>query len=213
MQVQVSGGDLGFGVTGKKKERNDAAPGVDTHEDGTLAGEHEAPETEEVAIAFNPDLLCAACSQVGHNHKSCPQLEESLRDNRDWQEIAPGELLFPRWEIPIVTFIIAGVSSSTGAVLSAAEPTGCKVMYACAAAVMPIIAFQVFIFYKVHNNVFGKSSKVWWRGNDFTDASIEKWNLSQSKWAKSRLKAKNDYIDALTATGMTAIACLCQPFP
>lgn len=212
VQVQVSGEDLGFGFMGKKKEQNDTGAEVATDEHGTPGEEQAAPEADEDTVPFDPDLLCAACNQVGHNHKSCPQLEESLCDKRDWQEIAPGELLFPRWEIPLMTFIIAGVSSSTGAVLNAAVPTGCHMMYACAAAVVPILVFQVFIFYQVHNNVFSKRSRVWWRANDFQDASTEKWNLAKSNWAKSRLKAKNDYFDALTSTGMTANTCLCEPF-
>lgn len=69
---------------------------------------------------YDPDITCAACQEIGHGYAKCPVLEEFVHDPRDWQELAPSELLFPRWEIPIMSYMVAGITSSTGAVIGTA---------------------------------------------------------------------------------------------
>lgn len=200
-RVQVAGNRLGFGAMGDSE--GVVYQGAAADKSGEAEGDGGAVQGT-VADEFDANLVCAACRQVGHTHKKCPELEESLRDKRDWQAVAPADLLFPRWELPIMAFIIAGVSSSTAAVLSAASAAGCGMMYATAAALAPMVAFQVFVFWQVHVNVFSKNAiKVFWRANSYHDAAVEKRMLAESNWPKSKLKAKLDYYDALTTTGRT----------
>jgi hypothetical protein len=82
----------------------------------TGAGGGENAQVED----YDPDITCAACQEIGHSYPNCPLLEEYLADPRDWHELAPSELLFPRWEIPMMSYMVAGIASSTGAVIGAA---------------------------------------------------------------------------------------------
>ena len=42
-------------------------------------------------------LVCGACGAGGHLHMKCPHLEELLNDSREWDEVAPLDLRFPKW--------------------------------------------------------------------------------------------------------------------
>jgi len=127
-----------------------------------------------------------------------------LLDSRGWQELVPVDLVFPRWELPIMSFIVAGVTSSAAAVVAAAGPAGCDWMYSVVVVVLPCIVFQIFVFWKVHVNVFAGdegAKKVWWRENNLGEAGIETQVLLHSNWPRSKAKAKMDYLDAFTTTG------------
>jgi len=204
--VRVAGHKFGFG---RKKEANKDFPEGAQERSQSPPGEDEREEkapssTDAFDRAFDADATCGACQEIGHSHSDCPLLDEYLLDSRGWQELVPADLVFPRWELPIMTFIVAGVTSSAAAVVAAAGPAGCDWMYSVVVVVLPCIVFQICVFWKVHVNVFGGdegSKKVWWRENNLGEAGIETQVLLHSNWPRSKAKAKMDYLDAFTTTG------------
>jgi len=70
------------------------------------------------------------------------------------------------------------------------------------AAVVPFAVFQIWLFRKIHVNIFNDDeNKVWWRENNLADAGVEEQVLLDSNWPRSRSKARYDYMDAFTTTG------------
>ena len=195
VHVHITGANLGGGT----KEQSS----VEHQEQGAGRANGAEPEAEaDKLVGDGSDLKCALCKEQGHCYKDCDQLSAYLEEQRSVTELVSADLSFPRWEIPIMSFIIAGVSSSTGAVLAAAGPAGCPVMYVSVIALIPIVAFQIFIFLQVEKQVYSKTeNKVWWRRNNLQEARMDRHALMGSNWPRSRTKSRMDYLDALSTTG------------
>ena len=84
----------------------------------------------EEVMAFDIDAKCGACKCEGHWHLVCPHLDEFLADTREWQQLAPIDLCFPKWELVVGALMLNGVAASVGSVLASAGPAGCSSMYA-----------------------------------------------------------------------------------
>ena len=192
------------------KSREDVAgghsgEGADDHGlngDGQVSEEENENEEGQYERIFDPSVQCGACREVGHKHTDCDRLEELLIDKRSPFQRVPDGLHFPRWEVPIMIFVLAGVCSSTGAVLGSAGPAGCRRMYSVVLALLPLIAFQIYIFWRSRENIGRKGrQKVWFRPNQFGFARMERQILGNSRWPRSTAKSRSDYYDALFNSG------------
>ena len=197
VHVNIAGANLGQGFDGKQEimgenQQENAGP-ANGAEPGAEANKLEGADS---------DLKCALCQEIGHSYKNCEYLSTHLEERRTWIEMAPPDLSFPRWELPLMTFIISGVVSCTGAVIGAAGPAGCPMLYVSLVALIPIVAFQIWVFTEVQKHVFSITEKrVWWRAHDFEESRMDKIALQYSNWPRSRLKANLDYWDSLTTSG------------
>ena len=166
---------------------------------GSQVGDDERQDHESID---HESMVCGACGASGHLHKQCPDLEEKLEDKRDWHDVAPMDLHFPKWELRILTMTINGMAASVGCVVGAARVVGCSDMYLTVLALVPCMVFQAYIFWVMHVNILSdKENKVWWRSNSLKEASVARNVLSHSHWKRSRAKARGDFADALLSTG------------
>jgi hypothetical protein len=87
-------------------------------------------------------------------------------------------------------------------VLAATAQSGCTRVYTVVVALLPLIAFQIFLFVQVHKSILSRGeNKAWWRRNSLTEAIIERNVLRASNWPNSRRKARSDFLDSLCNTG------------